>query len=177
LITHDHHDHCSPEDVVRIQGENTVIITVKSAAEKLKGKVEVVKPGDSLIRKGVKIEVVPAYNVNKFRSPGIPFHPKEKGYVGFILTVDGQRIYHAGDTDVIPEMANYKVDIALLPISGTYVMTVEEAAEAARLIAPAVVIPMHVGRGIGSMADLEAFRALCPAPVKVLEMETRQPYR
>jgi L-ascorbate metabolism protein UlaG (beta-lactamase superfamily) len=171
LITHDHQDHCSPADVVKIRGEDTVIVTIKAAAAKLPGEVVVVQPGDTLTEKGILIDVVPAYNLNKFRSPGLPFHPKKMGHAGYILTVDGERIYHAGDTDLIPEMSEFKVDIALLPVSGKYVMTAEEAAKAAQVIQPQVVIPMHVGRGIGSLADLETFQAQCPLPVEILPQE------
>ena len=171
LITHDHHDHCSPEDVAKIQGTGTVIVTVAESVKKLKGDIRVVKPGDLLTVKGVDIQAVPAYNLTKFRSPGVTFHPKEMGFVGFIVTVDGQRIYHAGDTDIIPEMSDYQADIALLPVSGTYVMTAEEAAEAAGIIKPGVMVPMHVGRGIGSENDLETIQAISPVPVEVLEFE------
>jgi L-ascorbate metabolism protein UlaG (beta-lactamase superfamily) len=171
LITHDHHDHCSPEDVAKIMGAGTVIVTVAESVKKLKGNIRVVKPGDLLTVNGVDILAVPAYNLTKFRSPGVTFHPKEMGFVGFIVTVDGQRIYHAGDTDIIPEMSEYQADIALLPVSGTYVMTAEEAAEAAGIIKPGVMVPMHVGRGIGSEKDLETIQAMSPVPVKVLEFE------
>ena len=171
LITHPHHDHCSPEDVAKIQNEDTVIVTIQAAAQELTGLIEIVEHGDTLSLKGVNIEVFPAYNLNKFRSPGVPFHPKEQGHVGFIIEIDGQRIYHAGDTDLIPEMSGLEIDIALLPVSGTYVMTAEEAVEAARIIQPKVVIPMHVLRGIGSKEDLERFRDQCPIPVEILPME------
>jgi len=172
LITHDHHDHCSPEDVARIQGEDTVIVTVAAAAAKLKGDIQIVKPGDRVTVKGIEVEAVPAYNVNKFRSPGVPFHPKGSGYVGFIVTLDGQRIYHAGDTDHIPEMADLgEIDIALLPVSGIYVMTADEAAEAARTIDPKLAIPMHVGKGIGGLEDAESFKEKAPVEVVILEME------
>ena len=116
---------------------------------------------------------MPAYNVNKFRSPGVPFHPKEAGNVGFVIAVEGQRIYHAGDTDVIPEMEAIETDIALLPVSGTYVMTAEEAVEAAALIKPKVAIPMHVGRGIGAHDDAERFKEKAPVPVEVLPIESQ----
>jgi L-ascorbate metabolism protein UlaG (beta-lactamase superfamily) len=172
LITHDHADHCSPEDVAKIQTDDTVIVTIAAAAEKLNGTIEVVSPGDKLTVKGVPIEVVPAYNLTKFRSPGNPFHPKEAGHVGFIVTLDGTRVYHSGDADVIPEMETIETDVALLPVSGTYVMTAEEAVEAAKLIKPKVVVPMHVGRGIGGPEMAEQFRADCPVPVEILENET-----
>ena len=165
LVTHDHYDHCSPEDVAKISKADTVIVTIAAAAKKLKGDVRVVKPGDSLTVKGIPIEVVPAYNVNK------KFHPRDAGHVGFIITVDGQRIYHAGDTDFIPEMKDFKVDIALLPVSGTYVMTADEAANAAKAINPKVAIPMHYGEIVGSRADAERFRELYGGEVVILPLE------
>jgi L-ascorbate metabolism protein UlaG (beta-lactamase superfamily) len=180
LISHDHRDHCSPEDVAKIQGEDTLIVTIASAAEKLagaapglsKGNVQVVKPGDVVQVRGFDVEAVLAYNVNKFRSPGIPFHPREAGHVGFVVTLEGKRIYHAGDTDYIPEMADLQeIDIALLPVSGIYVMTAEEAAQAAGAIRPRVAIPMHLGRGIGSPDAAHVFEAKAPVDVAILEME------
>lgn len=171
LITHDHFDHCSPEDVAKIRTEKTVVATVAAAAAKLPKPVRIVKPGDTLTVQGIPVEVVPAYNVNKFRSPGKPFHPKEAGYVGFIVSVGGRRIYHAGDTDVIPEMKSIKADVALLPVSGIYVMTAEEAVEAAAMIKPKVAIPMHVGAGIGELGDAQRFKEQASVPVVVLPLK------
>ena len=172
LITHDHSDHCSPEDVAKIQEDDTVIVTIDAAAAKLEGDIRTVRPGDEITLQDIKIEAVPAYNVTKFRSPGVPFHPKESAHVGFVITLDGQRIYHAGDTDHIPEMADLgEIDIALLPVSGTYVMTADEAAEAARTINPKMAIPMHVGRGIGAKGDPQSFKEKAPVEVVILEME------
>jgi len=151
LISHEHYDHCSPEDVSKIQKDSTVIVTEANAASKLSGDVRVVKPGDKVTVSGIPIEAVPAYNTNK------SFHPKDNGWLGFIVTVDGVRIYHAGDTDLIPEMASFQVDVALLPVSGTYVMTADEAVEAARMINPKVVIPMHYGAIVGSAEDAQQF--------------------
>jgi L-ascorbate metabolism protein UlaG (beta-lactamase superfamily) len=172
LITHDHSDHCSPEDVERIQGDDTLIVTIKAAAEKLSGNIRIVKPGDTIAVRGIEVAAVPAYNVNKFRKPGQPFHPKEAGHVGFVITMGGERIYHAGDTDHIPEMADLEaVDVALLPVSGIYVMTADEAVEAARTIEPGVGVPMHVGRDIGSPDAAATFKANAPVDVVILEME------
>lgn len=171
LITHDHRDHCSPEDVEKIQHANTIIVTVKDSAEKLNGQVVVVQPGDVITKKGVGIQAVPAYNVNKFRSPGVPFHPKHKEYVGFIITVDNQNIYHAGDTDIIKEMLDFDVDIAMLPVSGKYVMTADEALEAIKIIGPKVIIPMHIGRGIGSQRDAENIKKNSSVKVEILPIE------
>ena len=171
LITHDHFDHCSPDDVARIQKPETTIVTVAAAAAKLTGKVEIVQPGDELTLKGVHIRAVPAYNTNKFRSPGNPFHPKEKGYVGFVLTLGERRIYHTGDSDHIHEMGEIETDVALLPVSGIYVMTAEEAAEAARAIQPKLAIPMHVGADIGDLSATETFKRLANVPVTILPLE------
>jgi len=165
LITHDHYDHCSPDDVSRIQKPDTTIVTIAAAARKLKGDVKTVKPGDKITVKGIEIEAVPAYNVNK------PFHPKGAGHVGFIFTLKGQRIYHAGDTDFTPEMQNVKADIALLPVSGTYVMTADEAAKAADAIKPQVAIPMHYGAIVGSEADARRFKELTSVNVVILSEE------
>jgi L-ascorbate metabolism protein UlaG (beta-lactamase superfamily) len=173
LISHDHHDHCSPSDVAKILKKDTVIVTIAAAAAKLTGQIKVVKPGDELTVKGIPIKATPAYNINKFRSPGQPFHPKESGHVGFVLTVEGQRIYHTGDSDFIPEMKSLDVDIALLPVSGTYVMTADEAAEAASVIKPQVAIPMHVGEGIGSLADADHFKKETAIAVEVLPLEKK----
>jgi L-ascorbate metabolism protein UlaG (beta-lactamase superfamily) len=171
LITHDHGDHCSPEDVARIQKPDTIFVTVASAAAKLQGKIEIVQPGDEITLKGVHIRAVPAYNTNKFRTPGNPFHPREKGYVGFVLTLGERRIYHTGDSDHIPEMAQIECDVALLPVSGTYVMTAEEAAEAAQTIQPKLAIPMHVGADIGKLEFTQTFKALAGVPVVILPLE------
>ena len=151
LITHEHYDHCSPEDIQKIQKASTVILTEADSAKKLSGDVRVVQPGDKLTVSGIPIEAVPAYNTNK------SFHPKENGWLGFVLTVDGVRIYHGGDTDLIPEMDSLEADIALLPVSGTYVMTAEEAVQAVKAIKPKLVIPMHYGAIVGSVDDARRF--------------------
>ena len=162
LITHEHFDHCSPEDVKKIQGPNTVIVATSDCAQKLSGKVKVVKPGDKMNVEGIEIEAVPAYNTNK------QFHTKDKGWVGYIFTVQGQRIYIAGDTDHIPEMKNFKVDIALLPVSGTYVMTADEAVRAALDMKPKVAIPMHYGSIVGSEKDAKKFADSLKGKIEVV---------
>ena len=115
LVSHDHFDHCSPEDVAKIQGKDTTIVTIAAAASQLTGNIQIVKPGDELTVQGVKIQAVPAYNVNKFRSPGQPFHPKSMQGNGYVIKLGGETLYHAGDTDFIPEMAQLDVTVALLP--------------------------------------------------------------
>ena len=110
---------------------------------------------------GVTVTAVPAYNIDKFRAPGEVFHPRAAGGLGYVVELDGRRIYHAGDTDAIPEMSDVRCDVALLPVSGTYVMTAEEAAEACGMIAAAVVVPMHFGDIVGTAADAARFEELC----------------
>lgn len=168
LISHEHGDHCSPEDIASVSGPDTIVVCNAGAAEQLPG-AKVIHPGESMTAAGVKIEAVRAYNVNKFRSPGVPFHPREADMVGFIVAIGGQRLYFAGDTDYIPEMSDIDCDVALLPVSGKYVMTAEEAATAARSIQPQVVVPMHYGSGIGTAEDGESFTALYEGKVVLLQ--------
>lgn len=152
LITHDHYDHCSEEDIKKIQGPNTTIVATDDCLKKLSGNLIGVKPGDKINVGGIEIEAVPSYNINK------QFHTKDRGWVGYIFTINKQRIYIAGDTDYIPEMKTFKdIDIALLPVSGTYVMTAEEAVHAALDIKPKIAIPMHYGSIVGSKNDAKRF--------------------
>jgi L-ascorbate metabolism protein UlaG (beta-lactamase superfamily) len=175
LITHDHFDHCSREDVEKIASAKTTIVTTPAAKRELSGtkakEVRAVNPGEKLVIDGILIETVPSYNVNKFSSPSQPFHPKHNGMLGFIITVNGVRIYHAGDSDSIPEMEGLNVDIACLPVSGTYVMTAEEAADAAKRIKPKIAIPMHYGSIVGDARDAERFKKLTSCDVHILPKE------
>jgi L-ascorbate metabolism protein UlaG (beta-lactamase superfamily) len=172
LISHEHPDHCSPQDVERISGPETVVVASPGAARKLRGDVRVLRPGERVAVGQVEIEAVPAYNVSRFRSPGEPFHPQKDEHTGFVVAVAGERIYFAGDTDHIPEMANIRCDVALLPVGGTYTMDAEEAARAAAAIGPKAVVPMHWGAGVvGTRADAERLRALYDGEVVVLKAE------
>jgi len=143
LVSHSHFDHCDPSKIEKILKKDTVIICPAYCARKVKGNVKVLKPGDKATVGEITVEAVHAYNYKRFRSPGQPFHPKGSG-LGFLITVGGKTVYHAGDTDFIPEMKELKsIDLALLPSGGTYTMDNAEAAEAALAIKPKVVIPMH----------------------------------
>ncbi|MBN2654104.1 MAG: MBL fold metallo-hydrolase [Nitrospirae bacterium] len=165
FITHDHHDHCSAEDIQKIIGPKTVIISTPDCASKLKGNIKTTKPGDKFIIDGIDIEVVAAYNTNK------KFHTKDKNWVGYIFKTNGIKIYLAGDTDRIPEMKTFKnIDVALLPVSGTYVMTAEEAAEAALDIKPKTAIPMHYGSIVGGINDAKRFSDLLKGKIPVVIM-------
>jgi L-ascorbate metabolism protein UlaG (beta-lactamase superfamily) len=167
LVSHHHYDHCSPEDVENIRGPKTLVVANSTAAAKLNAPVRVLPPGRSLDVQGLHVEAVPAYNLDK------KFHPRQEGHVGFVLGIGGERLYFAGDTDAIPEMETISCDVALLPVSGTYTMTAEEAAGVAGKIRPRVAVPMHYGAGVaGSADDAETFRRLSPVPVVVLKAET-----
>ncbi len=151
FITHEHGDHCSLTDIRKIIKEESKIITEPDSANKLKiyaSQTTTMAPGDKLELDGLKIAAVPSYNTNKTN------HPKSRDWLGFIITLpDGRTVYHAGDADVIPEMKTFDADIAMLPCGGKYTMNAGEAAQAARDIAPEIVIPMHYGTVVGSKAD------------------------
>jgi L-ascorbate metabolism protein UlaG (beta-lactamase superfamily) len=168
LASHDHFDHCVAEDIAKIRGPRTVIVTEPACAAKLGGTgVITLRPGQTVEAAGFRVSGVPAYNTDK------QFHPQKNAWLGFVLAVDGVTIYHAGDTDFIPEMKDLDVDIALLPVSGTYVMTAAEAVQAALAINPRVAVPMHYGAIVGEDSDAQAFAAALAGkvPVRVLAKE------
>ena len=163
LITHSHYDHCSIEDLTRIIKEGSFVVCPADCSSKLAKlnqnlNIKVVEPGQEIVVENVKIKVVPAYNVDK------QFHPKNEYWNGYIVEVGGKKIYHAGDTDLIPEMqqlTDLNIDVALLPVGGTYTMNADEAARAAFLIKPKKAIPMHFGSIVGTREDAERFVELC----------------
>ena len=160
-ISHEHYDHCSHADVRMIQQPSTLIVAEAQGAAQLTGRIVSPAPGERCEEQGITIEAVPAYNTKK------KFHPHANRWLGFILTVDGVRLYHAGDTDYIPEMKDLRADIALLPVSGTYVMTAEEAAQAALAIGPKIAVPMHYGSIVGTDDDAKRFAALLAGKIRV----------
>ncbi len=165
LVTHDHFDHCSPEDINRVAKPGTVVVAPAAAAAKIAGSVRILSAGMSLRVADVSVAAVPAYNTDK------KFHPRAAGYIGYVATVDGVAIYHAGDTDHIPEMGSVKADVALLPVGGTYTMDAAQAAAAADAIRPQVAVPMHYGEVVGSDQDAREFQRLCKAEVRILRRE------
>jgi L-ascorbate metabolism protein UlaG (beta-lactamase superfamily) len=167
LITHEHSDHLSPDDIAKVRTSTTKVVGPAAVAAMLPG-VETIAVGEVKTVAGVQVRAVPAYNINK------QFHPKATGKLGYLVTVGGATYYHAGDTDLIPEMAGLAPDVALLPVSGTYVMTADEAADAARRIRPRVAVPMHYGAIIGSVLDAQRFAALLAGSgieVVIMELE------
>jgi L-ascorbate metabolism protein UlaG (beta-lactamase superfamily) len=173
LITHGHYDHFSPQDVERLSKRETWLVGPATVAERVSGQVHRIEPGETLddeLVRGVHVTAVAAYNTSKRDADGKLFHPRDAGWLGFELNVRGERLYHSGDTDVIPEMDSVTgVDVALLPVSGVYVMTAQEAAEAARRIQPRVAVPMHWGSHIGTEHDARTFADRAPVEVRIME--------
>jgi len=171
LVTHSHHDHYSGDDVNKLSTPQTTVVGPADVAEKVladTGAVPlVITSGETVEVNEVKVTAVPAYNIGK------QFHPRESGWVGFVVTLsDGATVYHAGDADHIPEMQGLGVDVALLPVSGTYVMTADEAVQAAEAIGPKVVIPMHYGDIVGTEADAETFKTKYPGQTVIKQSES-----
>jgi L-ascorbate metabolism protein UlaG (beta-lactamase superfamily) len=143
LVTHNHGDHCSPPKIQKLSKRDTIIVAPKNCASRIKGNVKTIQPQEELTIDGVRIVAVEAYNIKRFKSSGKPWHPKGYG-VGYLIQTEGKTIYHAGDTDFIPEMLRLKgVDLALLPTGDKYTMDNAEAAEAAIALKPKTAIAMH----------------------------------
>jgi len=143
LVTHGHGDHCSPPKIKGLSEKDTLVIAPKNCAKRISGSIKSIKPGEKTSLDSVNIEAVEAYNLKRFKPSGKPWHPKGYG-VGYLIKAEGKTIYHAGDTDFIPEMRHLKgVDLALLPTGDKYTMDNSEAAEAAITIKPRTAMAMH----------------------------------
>jgi len=164
LLSHEHFDHLSPEDLNKVIFPGTVIVASPLCKDGLKDvkvkDVHYLDPGGKRTVGKIEIDGLPAYNIDKGPGPGKKFHPPGEKRLGFLIKMDGTTVYHAGDADFIPEMKSIQCDIALLPVSGTYVMTAEEAAQAAAAINPKIAVPMHYGAIVGSEADAQKFKSL-----------------
>lgn len=174
FVTHEHFDHCSLDDIKKIATIDTTIITIPECQSKISRlnfkKFVLVEPNKKYSVDGINFCTIPAYNIDKFRSPNVPFHPKQDCHVGFVISVSGKNIYHSGDTDAIPEMLQLKnIDVALVPVSGTYTMTAEEAANAVNIFQPKLAIPMHYASIVGTVNDAETFKKLARVPVEILK--------
>lgn len=169
FITHSHYDHLSLEDLSEMKIKN--IIAPADAISKLRRfetNIIIVQPEKEYQLKDFKFKTIPAYNIEK------PYHPKINEWIGYLLIFDNATVYHSGDTDAIHEMSQLtgKVDIALLPIGGTYTMNAEEAVYAIKLIKPKIVIPMHYGKIVGSRKDVEKLKSLlAEEKIEVVELE------
>jgi L-ascorbate metabolism protein UlaG (beta-lactamase superfamily) len=164
LLSHEHFDHLSLEDLNKVIFPGTTIIASPLCKDGLKDvkvkDLHYLDPGGKRTVGKVEIDGMPAYNLDKGPEPGKRFHPSGEKRLGFLIKMDGTTVYHAGDCDFIPEMKSIQCDIALLPVSGTYVMTAEEAAQAAAAINPRIAVPMHYGAMVGSEVDALRFKTL-----------------
>jgi L-ascorbate metabolism protein UlaG (beta-lactamase superfamily) len=165
LVSHTHADHFSPADIAKVAGEKTTLVISSDAGPDYPASVVAMRPGDSTQLMGVTIEAVPAYNLTK------PYHPKANNWLGYIVTIDGMRIYHAGDTDFIPEMKNLAADVGFIPIGGTYTMESREAAEAVNAMKLTRAVPMHWGGIVGTEKDATAFKELVGPATDVIIMK------
>lgn len=162
LVSHSHHDHYSPDDIEKVSGPDTKLVASNDVVLKERGG-QAMMPGLMLEFGGVRVQGVAAYN------PARQFHPKGNQWVGFIIETGGKRIYYAGDTDLTDEMKAVKdIDVALLPVGGTYTMNAAEAAEAAGYIKPKLAVPYHWGDIVGSKSDAQSFAQKAGCEVKVL---------
>jgi len=161
LITHGHYDHCSIEDIQKIVKDKTIIVIPADCQSKINKlsqdvNVHIISPGEVTSLNGIKVFACPSYNIDK------EFHPKEEGWNSYVLDVSGIRIYHAGDTDLIPEISHLRsINIAMLPVGGKFTMDSEQAAKAASIIKPSIAIPMHYGSIVGTRENAENFVRLC----------------
>lgn len=166
FITHDHYDHYSEEDIDKVIKEDTKIIVPEGVKSKLLEKgikeenIVTVKPEEKREVKDIKFETIPAYNINK------AFHPKENGWVGYIIEIDGISYYIAGDTDITKENKKVKCDVAFVPVGGTYTMDFKEAAELINEIKPKIAIPIHYGSIVGTKEDAINFSKLINSEIK-----------
>ena len=166
FITHDHYDHYSEEDIDKVINENTVIVIPEELLTKVlkkginKNAIITVKPNQKYMVQGIKFETVPAYNTNK------TFHPKENGWVGYVIEINEIKYYIAGDTDITEENKKVKYDVAFVPVGGTYTMDFKEAAQLVNQIQPKVAVPIHYGSVVGTKQDAEEFIKLLHTNVK-----------
>lgn len=160
FVTHDHYDHYSEEDIDKIKKEDTVIVAPEELLTKLLRKgfrqdyITIVEPNKEYMVEGIKFETIPAYNINK------QFHPKENGWVGYIIEIKGVRYYIAGDTDVTEENKKVKCDVAFVPVGGTYTMDFKESANLINEIQPKIAVPIHYGSIVGTNQDAIDFSKL-----------------
>lgn len=167
LISHDHHDHCSPGDIQKIYTDDTLILGNERVAHQLDYPVRVMREwqGASSLCGGASVRAIPAYTLD------YAYHDRSYGGLGYLISVSRLDIYYAGDTGLIPEMGKIRCDVALLPVGGSYTMGIDEAVEAVARIQPHIAIPMHYGREIpGSKANGRYFLQAVNGAAQAVEL-------
>ncbi len=160
LITHPHYDHFSPKDIEKVNQESTRYVMPNSMVSEAVSsgisidKIHPMSWGDITMLSDIQIEAVASYNVGK------PMHPKENGWLGYVIIMEGKRIYVAGDCDAMQEEPHIRCDIAMIPIGGTYTMNPSEGAEFVNRLHPDYVIPTHYGTLVGEPKDFDMFAPL-----------------
>jgi L-ascorbate metabolism protein UlaG (beta-lactamase superfamily) len=173
FITHGHYDHYSPEDIDRVRTPKTQIVAPRDTANELSGNVQAVAAGDTVEAAGIKAQAVPAYNIAEDR---LDKHPKENGWVGYILQLGDTSCYHAGDTDHVRELESIGAQVAFVPVGGTYTMDAPEAAGLVKAMSPRLAVPMHYGFVAGTPEDGERFKKEAdPVRVEVLTPQVSFP--
>ena len=171
LITHAHYDHLSPEDYARVAGEKAVVVAPAGMAGEVAGlgaaATHLVRAGEKLELPGIRVEAVPAYNVEPER---LGMHPQANGWLGYVVTLDGAptRYYVSGDTDQNADNEVVSCDVALVPIGGTYTCDPRQAAAFVNALRPRAVVPTHYGSIVGTYADFDAFAAEVDPSIQVV---------
>lgn len=170
FVTHDHYDHFSPEDIRRVMKPDAVLVLPETcvAAALQAGftpaQLLPVRPGEAYTVKDLPFTAVPAYNLGK------PFHPRGNRWVGYVVTLEGRRVYVAGDTDDTPDARSVSCDVAFLPVGGTYTMTAAEAAALANALHPQIAVPTHYGSIVGAMTDGDDFAAQLTPDIRCVKL-------
>ena len=162
LISHDHYDHADKGSINNIIKDTTIVVCPTTSERKFKKyNTKGMNVRDKIEINGINIEAVRAYNIGK------KFHPKDKNWVGYIIELEGKRIYHAGDTDFIEEMNNLgDIDVAMIPVGDTYTMNFTEGIEACKVIRPKICLPMHQWD-----FDLNDFKSMAKKEVPEVKVE------
>lgn len=172
LITHAHYDHLSPEDYARVAGEKTVVVAPASMAGEVAGlgagETHLMGAGEKIKLPGLCVEAVPAYNVEPER---LAMHPRENGWLGYVVTLDGEptRYYVSGDTDQNADNETVSCDVALVPIGGTYTCDPRQAAAFVNALRPRAAVPTHYGSIVGTYANFDAFAAAVDPAIEVVK--------
>lgn len=167
FITHNHYDHFSPEDILKVKKDETIIVATKDLYENIielkfnENKIVIVKPNENYNILSFRFNTIPAYNITK------PYHPRKNGWVGYVIKIDNEDYYISGDTDMTNESKNVKCDVAFVPIGGTYTMDYKESANLINIIQPKIAIPIHYGDIVGKKEDAEKFKDLVNNQIRV----------